>query len=636
MKEAAQPLKRFLLQLLLLLGLYSISRLVFTLMNLEFFGGVTLPAYLHMAWAGLRFDIATIIITNVPYILLLFLPFPLFKMKWWTRLMHWLFVVLNSFAFAFEISDWAYYPFTLKRATSDVLDMLMRTGDFALQVPHFLTDYWYIFVAAIAFIFLIAKLDTLIRKVAPITGFGWHWQQYLLRTVQLILVMGASVIGARGGFQLIPLNMGNAMQAEGGKYAPIVLNTPYSIISTYAGERLPELDFYSSKEIVQYVNPVKQPSGKPFQPKNVVVIILESFSKQFTGLSKFQSYTPFLDSLMQHSYVCTNAYANALHSAEGIPAIIAGLPALMSEPFTTSYYGTNGITAIPELLRKKGYNTSFYHGGTNGTMSFDIFAANAGYDNYYGRKEYHNEKDYDGNWGIWDEPFLQYFATGLAKTKQPFFSTVFTLTSHDPFRVPQEYRSTLPKGPLKIQQCIAYTDMALRKFFERASKDPYFKNTLFVISPDHCSLLTQDDNDHNNMGFYRIPLIFFAPGDSNMHGMHNQLVEQIDILPTIMDYVGYDKPYYALGNSIFDNKQPRFVVNELNKSYQCVMDDYILKSEGFDFTSIYHYTSDTNCTNNLKDNPEGKAIAQKMQPYLKAFLQTYNHGMIHNAMEVKQ
>jgi hypothetical protein len=609
---------------------------VFTIMNLDFFGGVTFGSYLHMAWAGLRFDIATIIITNLPYIVLLFLPFPFFKLKWWERFQHWLFVVLNSLAFAFEISDWAYYPFTLKRATSDVLDMLMRTGDFVLQVPHFLTDYWYIFVVMFVVIFLIAKADTLIRKAAPINDHGLTGKQYLERTLQFILIIGLSVLGARGGFQLIPLNTGNAMQAEGGKYAPIVLNTPYSIISTYAGERLPELNFYNSKEIVQYVNPVQQITGKPFRPKNVVVIILESFSKQYTGMSKFKSYTPFLDSLMQQSYVCTNAYANALHSAEGIPAIIAGIPALMSEPFTTSYYGTNAITAIPELLKQKGYNTSFYHGGTNGTMSFDIFAANAGYENYYGRKEYHNEKDYDGNWGIWDEPFLQYFANGLAQKKQPFFSTVFTLTSHDPFRVPKEYRETLPKGPLKIQQCVAYTDMALRKFFEHASKDPYYNNTLFVITPDHCALLTQDDNDHNNMGFYRIPIIFFAPGDSSLKGRDNDMVQQIDILPSIMDYVGYDKPFYALGNSIFKNIPQRYVVNELNKSYECIIDDYIMKTEGFDFTSVYHYPTDSNCTNNIVDQPEGKAIAQKMQPYLKAFMQTYNYGMIHNAMEVKQ
>lgn len=636
MNNSLQPIKRFLLQFILLLCFYSISRCVFTLMNIDYFGGITLPKYIHMAWAGLRFDIATIVLVNMPYILLLFLPFPFFRLTWWDKWMHWLFVLINGFVLSFEISDWAYFPFTLKRATSDVLDMLMRTGDFALQVPHFLKDYWYIFITVAVMVFLLAKCNKLIHKATPIAAQPWTGRQYALYTLQCILVFGLCVVAARGGLQRSPLNIGNAIQAEGGKYAPVVLNTPYSIVSTYADERLPELHFYTDKELAQYIQPVKQPAANTFRPKNVVVIILESFSKQFTGLGKFKSYTPFLDSLMQQSYVCTNAYANALHSAEGIPAIIAGIPALMSEPFTTSYYGTNGITAIPNLLKQKGYTTSFYHGGSNGTMSFDIFAANAGYDNYYGRKEYDNETDYDGSWGIWDEPFLQYFAAGLKKTKQPFFSTVFTLTSHDPFHIPEKYRSTLPDGPLKIQQCIAYTDMALRKFFESASKEAYFNNTLFIITPDHCSLLTQDDKVYNNMGFYRIPLIFYAPGDSNMKGQNDALVQQIDILPSIMDYVGYVKPYYALGNSIFSHVPQRYVINELNKSYECVMDDYILKSEGFEFTSVCHYPTDSACTNNLATQPEGKAVAAKMQPYLKAFIQTYNYGMIHNAMEVKQ
>src|SRR5690606_24672345 len=113
--------------------------------------------------------------------------------------------------------------------------------------------------------------------------------------------------------------------------------------------------------------------GKPFQDKNVVFIILESFSKEYTGLGGRTSYTPFLDSLMQHSFVCTNAYANALQSAKGIPAIISGVPSLMDEPITTSAYGTNKLTSLPALLRNKGYQTAFYHGGTNGTMGFDIY-----------------------------------------------------------------------------------------------------------------------------------------------------------------------------------------------------------------------------------------------------------------------
>src|SRR5690606_39267322 len=135
-----------------------------------------------------------------------------------------------------------------------------------------------------------------------------------------------------------------------------------------------------------------------------------------TGLGDGVSYTPFLDSLAGEGMSFTNSYANGLRSAEGLRAIFSGIPSLMAEPFTTSVYSTNKITSIPGLLKTQRYHTSFSHGATNGSMSFDVFTRSAGVDHYYGRTEYNNDKDYDGNWGIYDEPFLQYFEQGLNNT----------------------------------------------------------------------------------------------------------------------------------------------------------------------------------------------------------------------------
>jgi phosphoglycerol transferase MdoB-like AlkP superfamily enzyme len=364
--------------------------------------------------------------------------------------------------------------------------------------------------------------------------------------------------------------------------------------------------------------------------KNVVVIILESFSKQFTGLGNRKSYTPFLDSLMKHAYVCTQAYANALHSAEGVPAVIAGIPSLMAEPITTSAYGTNKITALPGLLKQEGYTTAFYHGGTNGTMSFDVFAANAGFDRYYGREEYNNEKDYDGNWGIWDEPFLQYFANNLSQTKQPFFAAVFTLSSHEPFKVPEQYENVLPKGPLPIHQTVAYTDLALKKFFANASQQEWFRHTLFVITADHCALMTEDNRDFRNLGFYEIPVIFYAPGDTSMHGTTDKIAQQVDILPSIMDYLGYKKPFFSFGNSIFDTSAKRFAVTELDNCYKWLMNGCLLKTNGLSVSEVYDFGKDYYCNDNLC----GK-VQDTVSPYFKAYVQLYRSVLINDKMYVK-
>jgi phosphoglycerol transferase MdoB-like AlkP superfamily enzyme len=631
-----RPLQRLLLQLLLLLCFYSISRAVFTLINADAFAPLSIGEYLPMALYGLRFDVSTIFMVNIVYIFLALLPIPVQRAKWWDRFLQVLFVTTNMLALCFEVSDWAYFPFTMKRATADVLHMVGRKSDFLNLLPSFAVNYWYVFIAIIAMAIIFIRLNKRIHRIYAYPDVRWTATTYIARALILVLSIGGSVIAVRGGIQNKPLNIGNSLQAADGKRAAIVINTPYSIIATYANDKVEDYHFYRETELKQYVDPIKPANTKGFRAKNVVIIVLESFSKQFTGLDgKFKSYTPFLDSLMQHAYVCNNAYANALHSAEGIPAVIAGIPALTVEPFTTSYYGMNSITALPNLLAPKGYSSAFYHGGTNGTMNFDILCANAGYQHYYGRSEYNNEKDYDGNWGIWDEPFLQYTASGLSKMKQPFVSTVFTLSSHDPFNVPEQYKDVLPKGELKILQCIAYTDMALRKFFARISREPFFNNTVFIITPDHCSLQTQTLADHSNLGFYRIPLMLYAPGDTTMTGVNSNLTQQIDILPTVLDYLGYDKPFFALGNSMFNPPAKPFVVNMRNPIYEMVIDNYIFKTKKLDIDEVYNYSLDSNCQNNLLTQPEGIEAKKKYAPYLKAYIQTYHSALIHNTMRVQ-
>lgn len=637
MKEIITTARRVLLQVLLLLACYFISRCIFTLLNMEYFSGLKTWEFFRIAFMSTRFDISIILLLNLPYIILLTLPLPVWRMPRWTHLLQVLFILVNTVAFTFELSDWAYFPFTLKRATGDVLDMISRKGDFFNLLPHFIVDYWYVPLALIILVLLLVRVNRHIVARTPLNlkpQFSNTSRLVLAQMAVFLLVAGFCILGIRGGAQPMPLNNSHATEVAASRYVPVVLNTPFSIASSLFKQRLDDLHYYTDEELKKYYDPVKRYNNRPFRSKNVVVIIVESLSRQFTALSPRKSYTPFLDSLMQQSLVCTQAYANALHSAEGIPAIIAGIPSLMDEPVTTSYYATNTITAMPRLLKKKGYSTAFYHGGTNGTMAFDVFCVNAGFDNYYGRSEYDNEADYDGAWGIWDEPFLQYFAKSISQTQQPFFASVFTLTSHDPFKIPGKYHDAFPKGPLPVQQCIAYTDMSLRKFFEAASKEPWYNNTLFVITADHCALMTEDERDHLNLGFYTIPIVYYAPGDPTLKGTVNDVTQQIDILPSVMDYLGYDKPFFAFGNSVFSPAQHRFTINEQSNGYKFLADEILLKSpKGLTVSETFDFRTDSFCYFNIHGKQEDTLTA-KAEPYYKAFLQLYRTALNNNKMWV--
>jgi hypothetical protein len=636
LRRTLTPLKRLLLQLLLLFALYFLSRCIFTLINRSHFEGLNIADFLKLCVYALRFDLSALLAVNALYILLLFLPVPVWKMPFWERLTGIVFVLTNTLALLFELSDWAYFPYNFKRATADVLNMIGRKGDFWLLLPRFFVDYWFVPLGALSLGVALARFNRRICRMTPLVAPDAPVSYMRIVPLQLLLLVfvgGLSVIGIRGGLQLKPVNLRNALEVTESRYAPVVLNTPFSIINTFQNRALEPLHFYTENELRGYIQPVKDYSGSPFRAWNVVLIILESFSKEFTMLGAGASYTPFLDSLMGHSLVCTQAYANALRSAEGIPAIVSGLPSLMEEAITTSIYSTNRITALPNTLKRKGYTSAFYHGGTNGTMSFDIFCRAAGYDHYYGRREYGNEKDYDGNWGIRDEPFLQYAALGISRMRSPFFATIFTLSSHPPYDVPEPYKSTLPAGTLPVHQSIAYADMSLRKFFETAAQQPWYEHTLFVITADHCSPMSEHPYYQQDPGRYAIPIIYYAPGDTNLRGDYHPLTQQIDILPSVLDYLGYEQPFYALGNSIFRTDNDRFVINQVSDNYQWLSDGYLLKTHGTETAALYAFPADSSCRNNLL--PEHQAVADEiLLPRFRAFLQEYRAAMTGNRMSV--
>jgi phosphoglycerol transferase MdoB-like AlkP superfamily enzyme len=126
-------------------------------------------------------------------------------------------------------------------------------------------------------------------------------------------------------------------------------------------------------------------------------------------------------------------------------------------------------------------------------MGFLGFGNILGYNHYYGKTEYNNDEDFDGVWGIWDEPFFQFFSKTLTTKKQPFMATLFSVSSHEPYKVPEKYKNKFPKGTVNIHESIGYTDYALKQFFATAKKQPWYNNTIFVFVADHCNMIAYDE-----------------------------------------------------------------------------------------------------------------------------------------------
>lgn len=622
---------------LLLMVFYTAYRIIFYLFNASLFPNVNMAAFMRIMRGGVMFDTSALLFINAFFFLLCLLPF-YFKFKsWYQTGLKWLFILTNGIGFAFNSIDIIYYRFILKRTTASVFDIVSYDNNKASLTVRFIYDFWYIVLIFVLFIVLLIWSYSII-KPKPFS-FNRKWKYGFVSMIALLLVSGLSVIGMRGGYMSStrPITMSNA-----GKYVnspeemALVQNTPFCIMKTWGKKGFEKKNYFGSEqELEKIYTPIIVPDSSNVMKKdNVVVIILESFSREFVGsLNKninggtYKGYTPFLDSLINESLVFPNAYANGRKSIDAIPSVTSSIPALVL-PYVISERSGNKINSLASLLSKQGYETAFFHGAPNGSMGFDAFTKIAGFHRYFGKNEYGDDDGFDGIWGIWDEPFFQYFATELNRMKEPFATTIFSVSSHHPFKVPVQYQSKFPEGNIPLQKCIRYTDYSLKEFFDKAKTMPWFKNTLFVITADHCS--EPDLKEYKTLvNDFAVPIIFYKP-DGSLKGKDECIAEQIDIMPSILGYLNYPNPFLAFGNNLFDKSAKRFAINYIEESYQFLIGDYALYFIDNKITGIYDRIKDPYLTQNLLGT---KDFAKEVALY-KAIIQQFNNRMIEDRLTI--
>jgi phosphoglycerol transferase MdoB-like AlkP superfamily enzyme len=609
---------------------FTICRILFYSFNRVHFPDVSLDHFFY----GLRFDSVSIAYFYTPLVLLHLNPFPFKNYKWYEHLLTITFYFVNTLAIAINLIDVAYFDFTLKRTTADFFGMVGTGNDFLKLLPHYIIDFWYnylLFAGILVISWFINKKYCKTKSVF----YSFKMKDYSSQTLIFILFSALTVLGMRGGFQYRPINIVNAGQYASAQQVAIVLNTPFTIIKTLFIDKIEPITYFAETEIESIYTPKTSLNGnKNHQGKNVVLIILESFAKEYVGgYNNGKGYTPFIDSLLTKSYVFTNAYANSSRSIEALPCILAGIPQLMLEPYVLSTYAGNKIQGFPEILKKEGYNTSFYHGGANGTMGFNGFVGTAGIDNYFGFNEYPTkEKDYDGLWGIFDEPYLQYFATELNNKKEPFFSSVFTVSSHHPYTIPKEHIGQFPTGDLPLHETVGYTDFSLKRFFDTAKKMPWFNNTLFIFTADH-STHSSTPKYNTRLGRYAVPLFIYDP-TGNLKGENTNLFQHIDISPTILDLVGSKNEIISFGNNAF-NENDKFAIQYINGTYQITTKDHFLIYDGEKTTGFFNLSNDTLLEKNYaleKPATQVEEEKNKLENKLKGIIQQYNNRLINNQL----
>ena len=613
---------------------YSLARVLFYFYNNNIIIIDSFSEFFNLCLIGLTFDTSAILYVNSLFILISLIPIKHNSRPIFQKGMFVLYFSTNITAYVTNYVDFIYYKFSQSRLTTTVFDLLENETNKLDLMSSFIVDYWHVFLIFIISVVLWIYLYNSITfksnespKNFKYYGFSLFWS---------LIIIFISIVGMRGGLgnATRPINMVDAHRfVKKGIHADFVLNSPFCLIRTYKKNYFKKKNFLIDSEINSILNPRKKLNDSIYSKPNVVLIIMESFGREYIGafnknneIKNYVSYTPFLDSLANKSLIFTNAFSNGRQSIEALPSILASLPSF-KVPFTSSPYANQEIQSLVSVFNELDYSTSFFHGAPNGSMGFLGLSNILGFDNYFGKNEFNDNSLYDGYWGIWDEPFLGFMKDELDKFKEPFFSTFFSLTSHEPFKVPKEYKDVFPKGEVDMHQVIGYSDNALRTFFNSSKSEPWFKNTLFIITADHCNQFWYP--------FYRepinrfaIPIIFYHP-DNSFRGENSELSQQLDIFPSIIDLVGYNKPINSWGRSLFSNKSDQpFSIHFSGTVYHFSMNEYNLVFDGEKVIGVYNI-KDYALSNNIMSDVD-YSIEER---YLKAFYQDYMNRIIEGKLD---
>lgn len=620
--------RKVFLSFLLALAMLSLSRVGFMLNSWTGFAGVETYQLFRSFFQGVRFDVVAAAYALTPYYLILLFVGREVRFRSIMLGKTWyLFAVI--FMLLMNFIDAEFYKFTDRRSTSDLFEFAFVSNDIYRIIGPLLRDFWHLLVAWLGLSFLTIYLYNFLEN----RPFSDRWWAKPAEWVARAVFSGLMVIAMRGGLQPIPLTIQDATANGDQHLSLLTLNTPFTVFKTLGKEKLPIPDILTQEQANAIWQPVvTSPHDSVFgqlKGHNVVVIIMESLGCDYIASQngRGEGFAPFTDSLITKGLYFNQGFANGHRSIEGIPAVLSSTPTLMFDPFITSPFAVNKYNSLANTLGELGYTSIFYHGGNNGTMGFDLYAKQAGFQKYIGRSEYPDQTHYDGTWGIFDHHFLTFMAQDLTRQKAPFVAGLFTLSSHHPYTIPHQFQAQVKHGDLPIHVAISYADIALRMFFEEAKKQPWYANTLFVLTSDHTSLAI-DPKFKTSVGNLRVPILYYHPTVS-LRANTAKVTQQTDVMPTIHHLLGYDKPTIAFGESVF-KPGPGAALSFLSGGHQLIMGNRVLRTDGHKATTLHSLIDDPLMRTNLLHNEPDTAA--RMEQLLWAMARQYAVALNLNRM----
>ena len=530
-----------------------------------------LPALL----TGARFDLKLAVIALSPCLL------------WWlvpTRRARvataWLAFALLIALLGLGIADLAYFGEVSRHIGSDLLNIGGDLGS----------------IIGIAFG---SRLVYTLVALAAFAALAYLWQRSVIRIARapiqgslksqiptIIALLVGYVFLARGMvFTGKPLGSIDAFNGNGQSQANLSLNGTLVTLQALNDRRqaapLRYLDDATAQRIAaQHPHPFRYQSSNPPSRKNVIILLLESWSYKYIDALAGKGYraTPHMDALVAQSQVWTNFYAAGQRSIIGIQASLTSVPALPNRQPIGFGLELNNMSRIAELAQQQGYRTLMLQTSNRRSFHIDGVAKAIGFQEYYGKEDVPIIRAYPQDpppFG-WDYDSLMYFGKQISSKPEPFFAFFFSGTTHEPYaRTGKEFdiRPHAETGENGFLNTLQYSDWSVAQFMQYAAQQPWHNNTIYIFMADHTR--NEPIRSDSVREQYHIPLIVYHP--QWQPEKHSELASQYDILPTLADWLGIQQPVYTFGRSLA-NRQIR--ANELPLMLNHGDDAYILSPNG--------------------------------------------------------
>ena len=389
---------------------------------------------------------------------------------------------------------------------------------------------------------------------------SYKWFQFVFRNISNnsitiswkslsvpIIVLGVLI---RGGIGIMPVLISDASFSDNRNENLLATNSVWNFFyqmgessglkevedfrnGKYLNPNLDNLYFTDS----DYVAPIFYWDKAP----NVVLIVLEGFTAELSNFfgGHDGNCMPFIDSLARNGYACKQMFATGDRTDKGLLSVLSGWPGQTWQNMINHPSKFNKLPALAsQFSNLRGYQSSFYYGGNSDFANMKVYLNNIGFERIVGEESISKfTKQSKGKWGYSDEILFDYLANqNLLNEEKPIFTTVLTLSSHEPYDIaPSGFQSVKEK----MKYCVRYTDNQLRKYFNKIKKNKNFNNTIFVITADHGKELNTTETMYGSRNFFHIPFLMFGePLPKGFKGfVNNNVVSQSDIYQSLHEFV---------------------------------------------------------------------------------------------------